>query len=257
VTNRIAADREAGFAESTNEFSHLNRADYGAFLVPGGNNEPVANQNWNEIFSAVFQPRMSDVEVRDFLAKFAAIDMRTSHDKPDSIGTDQQGFVSYYFQRAIDVLIAINAAYVKLVTPKVITYDREGKQETVVLSRLYGQSPSELYFSFCRLNDRDALKPISVDSDTAARLTETFHTAKEFEVNLEDWRYVEQRYGVPYRVFIVFLSLCMSRSAMRLSIPTLKLALLETRGSRIRICAQQANEAGPEVLSNSQTRNEE
>ncbi len=159
MLDNIDRDRQDGFAEAMNEFEHLNRKSYQFFMIPGKNAEPIAAMNWSELFQAIFYP-MSEVDIRDFLDKFARFDIRTGHGKEESIGPEQQSLVSHYVQRALEILVKFNGAYLKLVQPTVRVYDKE----TVMHSRIFrGQKPGEFFFSFCRLKDRDIVRPITLE----------------------------------------------------------------------------------------------
>jgi len=238
VLNNIDRDKEDGFATGENEFEHLNRKSYQFFLVPGENAEQIARQNWGEVFQAVFSS-MSEVDVRDFLEKFAMFDIRTGHGKEESIGPEQQSLVSHYVQRALEVLVKLNRTYLRLLQPLIKVVNIGGMDKEVVYSSLYkGQNPGEFYFSFYRLRDRDLLKPIVVDSDTANRLSELLCGKKRIEVDLENWRAIEEYYGVPYRVLFAFLSSCMNPETRDLVKCKMKLTILQTRGSRVSLLAE-------------------
>jgi len=237
VLNNLNRDREDGFAVGENEFEHLNRKSYQFFLVPGEKAEPIANQNWSEVFEPVFSP-MSEVDVADFLDKFAKFDIRTGHDKEESIGPEQQSYVSHYVQRALEVLVKFNRTYLRLLQPTIKVVNVHGTDERVVHSRIFrGQRPGEFYFSFYRLRDRELLKPIVVDSDTANRLSDLLCEKKRTDVDLENWRHIEEYYGIPYRVLFAFLSSCMNPETNDLP-EKMKLTVLQTRGSRLSLLAE-------------------
>jgi len=234
VLNNLNRDREDGFAVGENEFEHLNRKSYQFFLVPGEKAEPIANQNWSEVFEPVFSP-MSEVDVADFLDKFAKFDIRTGHGKEESIGPEQQSYVSHYVQRALEVLVKFNRTYLRLLQPTIKVL---GTDERVVHSRIFrGQRPGEFYFSFYRLRDRELLKAIVVDSDMANRLSDLLCEKKRTDLDLENWRHIEEYYGISYRVLFAFLSSLMNPETNDLS-EKMKLTVLQTRGSRLSLLAE-------------------
>jgi hypothetical protein len=238
VLNNMDRDKEDGFATGENEFEHLNRKSYQFFLVPGKNAEQIAHQNWSEVFQAVFSS-MSEVDVRDFLEKFTMFDKRTGHGKEESIGPEQQSFVSHYVQRAVEMLVRLNRTYLRLLQPSVKVINVGGVDKETVYSSLYeGQNPDEFYFSFCRLRDREFLEPIVVDSDTTKRLCELLCGKKRIEVDLENWRTIEEYYGVPYRVLFAFLSSCINPAMRDIVKCKMKLTVLQTRGCRVSLLAE-------------------
>jgi hypothetical protein len=237
VLDNMNRDQQDGFAVGENEFEHLNRKSYRLFLVPGNQSEPIANQNWSEVFEPVFYS-MSKEDVADFFDKFAKVDIRTDHGKEESIGPEQQSYISHYVQRALEILVKLNRTYLRLIQPTTIVSSDHGTDRTVVHSRIYrGQVPNEFYFSFYKFRDRDFLKPIIVDLDTANRLSDLLCEKKRIDVDLENWRFIEEYYGIPYRVFFAFLSACLNPETSDLS-EQMRLTVVQTRGSRVSLSAE-------------------
>jgi hypothetical protein len=211
IADNIRKDNERGFSIGRNEFEQLNRSDYKSFIVPDG--EPVARQNWSEVFSHVFSP-LSSIDVKDFLDKFAEFNIQVSHSKESSITLEQQARVFDYIQRSQEFIRKLNNAYVNLLRTGLLT----------------GSNPGEFYFSFNKGHDKMGLKPIFVDKETALRLSKLLADKSSVQVNLEDWDHIEQYYSVSYPVFMAFLARLAQQSPEDLEVTKVKIQLLEPQG---------------------------
>ncbi len=211
ITDNIRKDKEKGFSVGRNEYEQLNRSDYRSFIVPNG--EPIATQNWSEVFSHVFSP-LSPSDVREFLDKFTEFNIQAGHLKESSITLDQQTRVLDYVQRSQEFIQKLNNAYVDLLKTGLFT----------------GPSPGEFYFSFDKGHDKMGLKPIFVDKETALRLRTFLADKPSASVNLEDWDIIEQYYSVSYPVFMAFLSRLAKQSPDELEVTRVKIQLLEPQG---------------------------
>lgn len=126
------------------------------------------------------------MDVSDFLNKFADINIRVGHMKEGSITFEQQSRIYDYVRKSIEIVQKLNRAYCYLVETGV--YPGPGK--------------GELFFSFCQLKDRQGLKPIFVDTQTATRLLDRLTSKKYIEISLEDWYHIEQYFSSQYPVFL-------------------------------------------------------
>jgi len=234
INDNIAKAKERGFSIGRNEFEQLNRTDYKSFMVPDG--EPIASQNWKEVFSKVFAP-LSETDVKDFLNKFADFNIQVGHLKESSITVEQQTRVLDYIHRSHEFVRKLNDAYLTLLTTG--------------LSK--GSSVGELYLSFNRGLDKAGLKPIFVDSQTAMRLGSILSEKPSVEIDTEDWSHIEQYYSVSYPIFMAFISRLTQQSSEELSLTKVKIQLGEAHGPIITFSVHRLTaiktKAGPRLFT--------
>jgi hypothetical protein len=212
ILNNMSKDKELDFSVARNEFEHSNRSDYRQFIIPPGP-EGIGSQNWSEVFSHVFSP-LSEVDVVDWLDKFTDINIRIGHMKEGSITFEQQSRIFDYIRKSIEVIQKFNRAYCALMESGIYT----------------GSDRGELFFSYCRLKDKQGLKPVFVNGQTASRLLSRLTSNATLEVNLEDWYHIEQYYSEPYPVFFAFLSRLIRQNTDDLLKTGLRLAIRQKRG---------------------------
>lgn len=192
IADNIKKDSKIDLGISKNEFTYLNRHDYGQIII--GETSPT-NKNWSHTFSKIFFDWNKN-QMLEYLDKFGKFNLTSAHYKDETLTHEQQTMIYKYIISSIDFLRRINQAYLLLL------------QSIQKLETAGGPTKYQYFFSLDQNKDIQELEEIRILKDDAAKIIELWKKSKENHFDLSNIQQLEQKYGIEYRqVFAILAAL--------------------------------------------------
>jgi len=218
ILANVRQEQIKGFPVSRNEFQQLNRAQY-RNLMTGVHGSPEGRRNWNRIFSAVFS-QWGEKDLDSYLSMFADINIKVSHMKYDSIGTEEQDYVYSFMQKSLRFMMDINRVYLKVLSPDALRF-----------------CPPSAHISLDKFEDIQTLTAISLNREDAERMEEAFLGKEKLKIPLDDQEYVEGIVGLSYRKVYALMALFLTQTEEQLKKTKVKLEILTSKGCEVHIAS--------------------